>query len=117
MHLFCGIISVMVLGAPLVQAQKTHPTLPTMWNAETIDPPMGKGLESYNFVATPTIDNPSAMWSNYTGCKRLIYYDGTAGSGGYLMTFETLEIYFLNPNMLLSFQQELCSLPLGMRCC
>jgi len=82
MHLFCGIISVMVLGAPLVQAQKTHPTLPTMWNAETIDPPMGKGLESYNFVATPTIDNPSAMWSNYTGCERLIYYDGTAGSGG-----------------------------------
>ena len=45
---------------------------------------MGKGLESYNFVATPTptTDNPSAMWSNYTGCKRLIYYDGSVYPGG-----------------------------------
>lgn len=63
-------------------AAKVHPTLPTMWTAETIDPPMGDGMESYKFVATPTKENPSAMWSNYTGCERLIYYDGTAGPGG-----------------------------------
>ena len=32
--------------AGLACAQGTHPTLPTMWNAETIDPPEGDGMES-----------------------------------------------------------------------
>lgn len=50
-----------------------HPTLPIMWKAETIDPPMGKGIEEYNFVDTPSDENPSAMWSKYPGCERLIY--------------------------------------------
>jgi len=52
-----------------------HPTLPTMWISETWDPPMGDGMESYNFVDPPRDDNPSSMWSNYTNpdCKRLIH--------------------------------------------
>jgi hypothetical protein len=69
-----------------VQAKKgsDHPTLPEMWKSETIDPPMPKGIEEYNFVATPTEDNPSAMWSKYPGCKRLIYVPGYSGKR-YLM--------------------------------
>lgn len=53
-----------------------HPTLPTLWRATTIDPPMKQGVEEYKFVSTPTSDNPSAMWSKYNGCSRLIYVDG-----------------------------------------
>lgn len=61
--------------ASMVQAKtgSDHPTLPVMWKAETIDPPMGKGIETYNFVDTPSDENPSAMWSKYPGCQRLIY--------------------------------------------
>ncbi len=47
-----------------------------MWRADTIEPGApggGKGLESYMFVSSPTDENPSAMWSNYTDCQRLIY--------------------------------------------
>jgi hypothetical protein len=42
------------------------PTLPTQWMATTIDPPMGTGSESYNFVLTPTAQHPSTMWRNKT---------------------------------------------------
>lgn len=55
---------------------KEHPTLPTLWKATTIDPPMGQGIEEYKFVGKPTQDNPSAMWSKYNGCSRLIFVDG-----------------------------------------
>lgn len=58
-------------------AQLPHPTLPTMWISETNEPGMGDGFESYYFVDQPTKTNPSALWSNYTGCQRLIYDDGT----------------------------------------
>jgi len=34
------------------------------------------GMEAYNFVDKPNKTNPSAMWSNYTDCERLIYDDG-----------------------------------------
>ena len=61
-------------------AAQQHPTLPTSWVSETIEPgPGGKpltGVEAYHFVAKPTRDNPSAIWSNYTGCERLIYDEG-----------------------------------------
>ncbi len=58
-----------------------HPTLPVLWVAETIEPGSpGDGMEAYRFVDKPTPDNPSALWSNYTDCQRLIYipngYDG-----------------------------------------
>lgn len=64
--------------AGLAGAQDAHPTLPTMWTSETIDPPEGDGMESYNFVNRPTASNPSTMWSNYTlgpgdFCRRLIW--------------------------------------------
>lgn len=64
--------------ASLVTAQSSHPTLPTMWVSTTKEPgaPGDEiGVEAYYFVDQPTEDNPSALWSNYTGCQRLIYDD------------------------------------------
>ena len=60
---------------------KEHPLLPTAWVSQTIDPPQGEGIESYMFAAEPSDDQPSAMWSNYTGCQRLLFYDGHHGQG------------------------------------
>ena len=65
-----------------------YPTLPTLWDAETIEPGSpgsGKGIESYNFVETPTENNPSAMWSNYTDCQRLIYIPNNYDARRYLL--------------------------------
>jgi hypothetical protein len=67
-----------------------HPTLPTMWTAETVDPPMGKGEEQYNFVDTPSDENPSAMWSIYPGCKRLIYVPTPYTGKRYLMGCDSI---------------------------
>lgn len=33
------------------------------------------------FASEPSDDQPSAMWSNYTGCQRLLFYDGHRGQG------------------------------------
>ena len=68
-----------------------YPTLPTMWEAETIEPGMGKGLESYMFNSKPTPDSPSAMWSNYTECKRLIYIPNNAGAKRYLLGCDAVD--------------------------
>lgn len=57
-----------------------YPELPTLWKAVTIDPPMKQGIEEYKFVTTPTEDNPSAMWSKYDGCSRLIYLPHAYGT-------------------------------------
>jgi len=76
-------LSVLVAGAAAQTPQ--HPTLPTMWRAETVDPPQGDGFESYNFVAKPSLDNPSTMWSNYTGCQRLIWVGSNAVAYRYLL--------------------------------
>jgi len=65
-------------------AEAAHPTLPTMWIATTKEPVApgdGVGIEAYNFVAKPTKEDPSAIWSNYTDCQRLIYDEG-GGDGG-----------------------------------
>ncbi len=65
-----------------------YPTLPSMWFAETIEPGApggGKGIESYMFVDKPTEDNPSAMWSNYTDCQRLIYVPNSYNAKRYLL--------------------------------
>ena len=70
-----------------------YPTLPTMWEATTIEPGApgsGKGLESYNFVHNPTQDNPSTMWSNYTDCERLIYIPNINNAKRYLLGCESL---------------------------
>ena len=66
-----------------------HPTLPTMWVSETKEPEApggGVGVEAYNFVAKPTRANPSAIWSNYTDCERLIYDGGGASAKRYLVS-------------------------------
>ena len=80
---------VFLLCAALILA-KDHPTLPTQWVAETIEPGIGHVMESYNFVANPSNDQPSSMWTNYTGCERLIHV--TSGNGGerYLLGCESL---------------------------
>lgn len=83
--LFC------LTSATLISSQKItndYPTLPTLWDAETIEPGApgnGKGLESYNFVSTPSKENPSAMWSNYTDCQRLIYVPAVNNAKRYLL--------------------------------
>ncbi len=68
--------SLLLFFLPLFVYSQEPPVLPTLWRATTIDPPMGQGIEEYKFVASPTKDNPSAMWSKYNGCSRLIYDDG-----------------------------------------
>lgn len=75
-------------GISAQQIVTNYPTLPTMWNAETIEPGApgsGKGLESYLFNSKPTEENPSAMWSNYTDCQRLIYIPSTNTARRYLL--------------------------------
>ncbi len=57
-----------------------YPELPELWKATTIDPPMKQGIEEYKFVSVPTEDNPSAMWSKYDGCSRLIYLPHAYGT-------------------------------------
>merc|ERR1712072_798738 len=78
-----GVLAVLLV-ATYVAAQ-THPRLPTSWVAETIEMTgPGKfmdGIEAYHFVAKPTPENPSGIWSNYSGCQRLIYDEGGASSG------------------------------------
>ena len=70
---------------------KDHPTLPTQWTAITIEPGAGEGQESYNFVAEPSTDNPSSMWSRYKGCQRLIHVDNYSGGTRYLLGCESVK--------------------------
>ena len=75
----------------LIKTQKVvtdYPTLPSLWEAKTIEPGApgnGVGLESYKFVEKPSDDNPSALWSNYTGCQRLIYVPNSYDAKRYLL--------------------------------
>jgi len=65
-----------------------YPSLPNLWKAETIEPGApggGKGVESYLFNDKPSSDSPSAMWSNYTDCQRLIYVPSTNNAKRYLL--------------------------------
>eukprot|EP00756_Hemistasia_phaeocysticola_P033025 Hpha_TRINITY_DN16442_c1_g2::TRINITY_DN16442_c1_g2_i1::g.159627::m.159627 len=80
-------LSMLVVGA----VAQTPPTLPTMWTAETVDPPMGDGIESYNFVDDPTEHNPSTMWSNYTGCQRLIWVGNNYDAVRYLLKCDAVD--------------------------
>ena len=68
---------VILLNLLFISSQQTnaHPTLPTRWISITKEPGApgdGVGLEAYKYVDKPTPDNPSGIWSNYTGCSRLI---------------------------------------------
>ena len=73
---FCAV----ALVSAKTKTGKDHPTLPTLWTATTIDPPMGQGEEDYMFVDTPSEENPSAMWSKYQDCERLIYLEASYGT-------------------------------------
>ena len=88
---FC-LLSNLLLG--LSQTITTdYPTLPVLWSAETIEPGApgsGKGIESYKFVDTPTTENPSAIWSNYTDCQRLIYIPNNYDAKRYLLGCESV---------------------------
>lgn len=71
-----------------------YPTLPTLWEAETIEsgaPGSGKGIESYSFVDEPTEDNPSALWSNYVDCQRLIYVPNNYNAKRYLLGCDAVD--------------------------
>ena len=60
-----------------------------MWVSETKEPGApggGVGVEAYNFVSKPTRENPSAIWSNYTDCERLIYDGGGGSAKRYLVS-------------------------------
>lgn len=80
-----------IIGKKLVS---DYPTLPTLWEAETIEPGApgsGKGIESYHFVDQPTDENPSALWSNYTGCQRLIYVPNNYDAKRYLLGCDAVD--------------------------
>merc|ERR1712072_37817 len=76
--------ALLALLAAIATAQQ-HPTLPTDWTADTIEPGRGgttmQGVEAYHFVDKPSRGNPSAIWSNYSDCQRLIYDEGGAVGG------------------------------------
>ena len=54
----------LVLSAAM--ALDWHPTLPTMWTAIVNEAEVGVVTESYKMVQKPTLDNPSARWTNFT---------------------------------------------------
>jgi len=71
-----------------------YPTLPTLWDAETIEPGApgnGNGKESYYFTDTPSVDSPSALWSNYSGCSRLIYITSNYDAYRYLLGCDAVD--------------------------
>ena len=83
-----AILFVIVATIMVVAFGKDHPTLPEQWTATTIEPGApgsGEGEESYNFVANPSKDTPSSMWSKYKGCQRLIHADSSSGGTRYLL--------------------------------
>jgi hypothetical protein len=88
------LVAVYFTFASSLKTGDDHPTLPTMWSAETIEPGApgsGKGIEAYNFVSKPTPDNPSAIWSNYTDCQRLIYVPNNYDGKRYLLGCDAID--------------------------
>jgi hypothetical protein len=71
-------------------ATQSHPTLPNLWRSETNEPGMGPGIEAYKFVDVPTSSNPSALWSNYSGCQRLIWIENDAQEARFLLGCDAL---------------------------
>jgi hypothetical protein len=93
--MFSTIITLCFLSLTLSQKiVSNYPTLPTLWEAETIEPGApgsGQCIESYDFVSVPTTDTPSAMWSNYTGCQRLIFVTSGYNAKRYLLGCDALD--------------------------
>jgi len=97
-----------------------YPTLPTLWEAETIEPgapDSGKGMESYSFVDKPTYDSPSALWSNYTGCQRLIYIPNNYDAKRYLLGCESVNCcYEEQDGNHVEFQFQTCIILIPKNC-
>ena len=86
------IVLVNILAVSCQTITNNYPTLPTLWDAETIEPASpGDGFESYQFNPTPSKDFPSALWSNYTGCQRLIYITSNYDSSRYLIGCDAVD--------------------------
>lgn len=78
----------------LFSTVKSHPVLPTRWISTTKEPGApgdGVGLEAYKFVDKPTPDNPSGIWSNYTGCSRLILINNNYDAKRYLLGCDAVD--------------------------
>lgn len=76
------------------QLINAYPTLPTRWISITKEPGApgdGVGLEAYKYVDKPTPDNPSAIWSNYTGCARLILINNNYDAKRYLLGCDAVD--------------------------
>lgn len=90
-----AVLALIVIASAM--GQKTGadaPTLPTQWTAETIEPGApggGDGIEAYNFNPVPTYDYPSALWSNYTDCERLIMVNNNYDQKRYLLGCDSLD--------------------------
>ena len=77
----------------LTQIQ-SHPVLPTRWISTTKEPGApgdGVGVEAYKYVDKPTPDNPSGIWSNYTGCSRLILINNNYDAKRYLLGCDAVD--------------------------
>lgn len=83
----------LALALPYLEAKSgdDHPTLPTMWKALTDEPGAGKGVELYNFVSSPSDDDPSALWSDYPGCQRLIWIGTGVNAARYELGCEAVD--------------------------
>lgn len=77
----------------LTQIQ-SHPVLSTRWISTTKEPGApgdGVGVEAYKYVDKPTPENPSGIWSNYTGCSRLILIKNNYGAKRYLLGCDAVD--------------------------
>jgi hypothetical protein len=86
--MFTLVLVVLFFSVVAAKTGDDHPTLPELWNAQTVEPGApgsGKGTESYMFNAVPTPDAPSALWSRYGDCKRLIHINNNADEKRYLL--------------------------------
>ena len=88
MYLLTTLFSIVATVCMSQEIVTDYPRLPQLWRAETIEPGApggGKGVESYLFNDKPSSDTPSALWSNYTDCQRLIYVPSTNNAKRYLL--------------------------------
>lgn len=88
MYMLTALFSIVATVCVSQEIVTDYPSLPELWRAETIEPGApggGKGVESYLFNDKPSSDSPSAMWSNYTDCQRLIYVESGSYAKRYLL--------------------------------
>lgn len=89
-----ALLTLTILAVAMAKDGSDHPTLPTLWTAETIEPGApgnGDGIEAYSFNPVPTPDVPSALWSNYTDCDRLILVNNNYDQKRYLLGCDAVD--------------------------